>query len=71
MRKQIQRYYYLFIRIGAVMMVLGWLWPFFIVIKVLKSTFFSLFTSYTLMVTGGALVVVGVIYDHFIDRKWD
>lgn len=71
MRNTIHRYYYLFIRIGAVMMVLGWLWPFFIVIKVLKSTFFSLFTSYALMVLGGLLVIVGVIYDNFIDRHWD
>jgi len=46
--------------LGICLMVLGWVLPFLMVLRVLQSTFFLNFFSYTAQVTGLFIGIVGV-----------
>jgi hypothetical protein len=47
--------------IGTLSMVLGVVFPLLIVIKVLESTFFLNFLSYTLQIAGLILAMIGLV----------
>lgn len=53
------------------MMIAGALWPVLIIINIFKSTFAANFMIYLLMVGGGILVIIGMVFDNFVDRNWD
>ncbi|MGD8456535.1 MAG: hypothetical protein PVF83_09135 [Anaerolineales bacterium] len=68
MRNSIHRHLYKLYYLGAGMMIAGVLWPWLVLLKYFKSTFIANFMAYILIVCGGALVLVGIIYDNFVDR---
>jgi hypothetical protein len=70
MRKFIHRHIHTLYYLGAAMMIGGILWPLLIILRIFKSTFAANFMAYVLMVGGGALVIVGIVFDNFIDRNW-
>jgi hypothetical protein len=49
--------------IGFIMMVLGIVFPLLMVMKVLESTFFLNFLSYTLSLVGMILGVIGIAFE--------
>ena len=69
MRKFIHGHLYMLYYLGATSMVAGVLWPLLIVLRIFRSTFAANFMAYVLMVGGGALVIVGIVFDNFIDRN--
>jgi hypothetical protein len=68
MRNRIHRHLHKLYYLGAAMMIAGVLWPWLILLRIFKSTFVANFMAYALIVSGGALVIVGVVFDNFIDR---
>ena len=52
----------LLIVIGFFMMVLGILFPLFMLMHILESTFFMNFLSYILSLVGMILGIIGVVY---------
>lgn len=59
----------LLIGIGAVLLVLGVVLPLLMVIKVVESTFFLNFFSYTCMLLGMVLSTIGLAYYTVQHRK--
>ncbi len=55
--------------IGFIMMLLGVIFPFFMVIKMLESTFFLNFLSYTLSLLGMIVGIIGFAMDFRGGRK--
>jgi len=54
--------------VGAGLMVLGVIFPFLMVIKIIESTYFLNFFSYTLQIIGLVLAMVGIA-DIAVHRK--
>jgi hypothetical protein len=54
--------------LGFILMLLGVIFPFLMVIHILRSTFFLNFFSYTLSLVGMIVGVVGIAFD-FKGRK--
>lgn len=54
--------------IGFILMVLGIVFPFLMVMKILESTFFLNFFSYTLSLLGMILGIIGIAFE-FRGRK--
>jgi len=54
--------------LGFILMLLGIIFPFLMVMKILESTFFLNFFSYTLSLLGMILGIIGIAYD-FKGRK--
>jgi hypothetical protein len=68
MKKYIHRHLHKLYYLGAVMMIAGTLWPWLVLLRIFKSTFIANFMAYILLVCGGVLVIVGIIFDNVIDR---
>ena len=68
MRKYIHRHLYKLYYLGGTMMVAGALWPWLVLLRIFKSTFIANFMAYILIVVGGGLVIVGIIFDNVVDR---
>jgi hypothetical protein len=53
--------------IGGGLSVFGAVAPWFLVLKIIPSTFFICFVIYASMILGMGLSFVGLIYDNFVD----
>ena len=55
--------------VGVALMVSGLAIPMLIILKILESTFFANFLSFTLMLLGPILYLVGMVFDNYVDRS--